>query len=121
MEHSNKFKRLASDILISIADEPKTFPEISLDCCIAQSKLRNYIGYLRKNRMIYIARWIKLETSQRPVAMYKAGNQDDEILVTRAYKKKGAEKPYKHSKWPRCDEAAAWMLNPIIKDQPCQI
>lgn len=120
MIYGIRFKRQAENIIASIKNEGKCASQIAIECDITLAKLRNYITYLRKQRLIHISGYKKLTTASRPVVLYKFGCQEDVELV-RKREVITKPKPYKHSKWPRCDEAAAWMLNPINHgDDKCQ-
>jgi hypothetical protein len=112
MIYGPKFKRQAADIMAVIKNEGKCASQIAIECEITNAKLRNYISYLRHQRLIYICGYKKLSTAARPVVLYKSGCQED-VEIVRKRETITKPKPYKHSKWPRCDEAAAWMLNPI--------
>lgn len=117
MQHTAVFRDNLQDVLASIINQGRTTDEIAKECGMSRTTLRNYLQYLRKNRQIYICGYKRSKSGNRPIAVYKFGCLEDVPLDRRTeYKPKKREISTVVPKIPRCDIAAAWMLNPISED-----
>jgi predicted transcriptional regulator len=118
MEKGIKFRMLCQDILSTIVHEGKTGAQICIECDIAMSTFKNYLAYMREKRLVHICGW-RRTSGNRPIAMYKFGFAEDVELIRKSgYVPKASRSGYETvtPKIPRCDIAAAWMLNPIEED-----
>jgi hypothetical protein len=118
MEKGIKFRMLCQDILATIVHEGKTGAQICIECDIAMSTFKNYLAYMREKRLVHICGW-RRTSCNKPIALYKFGFAEDVELVRKSgYVPKAQRGGYETvtPKIPRCDIAAAWMLNPIEED-----
>ena len=119
MEKGIKFRALCQDILATIVHEGKTGAQICIECDIAMSTFKNYLAYMRDKKLVHICGWRRSEGCNRPIALYKFGFAEDVELIRKSgYVPKAQRGGYETvtPKIPRCDIAAAWMLNPIEED-----
>jgi hypothetical protein len=118
MEKGIKFRALCQEILSTIVHEGKTGAQICIECDIAMSTFKNYLAYMREKRLVHICGW-RRTSCNKPIALYKFGFAEDVELIRKSgYVPKAQRSGYETvtPKIPRCDIAAAWMLNPITED-----
>jgi hypothetical protein len=119
MDKGIKFRALCQDILATIVHEGKSGAQICIECDIAMSTFKNYLAYMRDKKLVHICGWRRTPGSNRPIALYKFGFAEDVELERKSgYVPKAQRSGYETvtPKIPRCDIAAAWMLNPITED-----
>ena len=94
-----------------------TNPEIAKETGLQIENVNYHVRILRKENLIYVSSWIQ-SSRNVPLMMLTKGNRLDadkpplkKQTIIKNEKKLKAEPKFQ----PRADEAAAWLLNPIIQ------
>ena len=111
--NSPRYKATSQKMLVILAKKAFTKHELAIEMELNLSTISNYIYFLKRNGMVYIAEWQENPLG-KPTAKYKFGtNPDVEYICRKKYKSPTRRKEKTIvSKMPRCDVAAQWMLNP---------
>lgn len=110
------------ELLSCVATVGKSTDQIAKDMDISRTALRKYLEYAKSKDLIHISGYICTKKC-RPVALFKFGMGNNAVFVpnkTNVYKKRGTYRDTVVPETPRCDLAAAWMLNPVDQEMECQ-
>jgi predicted ArsR family transcriptional regulator len=116
--YDDKFKKRLRQVVACVEVDAKTQQEMADEIGLSTTSIRVYLQYARDNRLIYISGYKPSSNGSKPIFLYRAGSQDDVPYERKVYVPKTKEKfvEYVVPQVARCDEAAAWMRNPIPKE-----
>lgn len=106
--NSDKFRRTSHEILTFLSGKAMSKHELAIVMDLSLSSISNYMHFLKKQGLVYIAEWISNDKS-KPTAKYRFGtNQDVEYVFRKKYRYKHKNKPIPNAT-NRCDIAASWI------------
>ena len=93
-----------------------TMTEIAEKTGLQVENVNYHVRILRRENLIYVSSWMK-SSRNVPTMRLTIGNKldaDKPLLKPQTIKKHEKKIPIQKPFKPRADEAAAWMMNPII-------
>ena len=104
-------------LLESISKYPEmTMVEIAQKTGLQVDNVNYHVRILRRENLIYVSSWMQ-SSRNVPTMRLTIGNKldaDKPLLKPQTIKKHEKKLPIQKPFKPRADEAAAWMMNPII-------
>jgi hypothetical protein len=112
-----RFKKKLNAMLETIKLYPKSQDEIAIEMGLSKTAVRLYIKYAREHNLMFIAGYRPSSNGSKPIFLYQAGSDDDLPYQRKTYTPKKAFIEYVVPRVAKPDEAAAWMFNPIPKEE----